>query len=155
MPARCKLSRFQAWVAGWSTLKNAQARIRIAGRESVETGAENDVLRHALPDRLRQLIFGITAACRDKCPKGASDGTLSLFLTRAQFFGCFTPNDRQGQRIVQHSGMVKKLVRGAPNRNPMGCPAEFPFLQPYYPVSAARTALHSSQGQTSRRNCHE
>jgi len=25
--------------------------------------------------------------------------------------------------------MVKELVRGAPNRNPMGCPAEFSLLQ--------------------------
>ena len=51
--------------------------------------------------------------------------------------------------------MVKELVRGATNRNPVGRPAELPFLQRYYPVCAARTALHSSQGQTSRKNCHE
>jgi len=43
-------------------LENAQIRMRIAIRECIEAGPENDVLPRTALDSIRQLIFGIAAA---------------------------------------------------------------------------------------------
>ena len=65
-------------------------------------------------------------------------------------------DNRQSQRDVENLGLIEKLVCGTSKCNSVGRPAESSIPQRRYPAfTAVRAALHSSHGQTSRKNCHE
>jgi hypothetical protein len=89
--------------------------MRVAVGEGVEAGAENGILRDALLDGFRQLVFGIPAPCRHKRAKGASNRVLAFVRTGAQFLRGVGPDYRQGQGTVEDFGLLKKLVGGAAN----------------------------------------
>jgi hypothetical protein len=103
--------------------------MRVAAGKGIQSGAEDDVLRHALLDSLRQLVFSIPAPCRHKRTKGASHRVIAFFGTGAQFLGGFRSDNRHGQGIVEDFGLVKKLMGGASESNLVRGPAESSLLQ--------------------------
>src|SRR5580704_202625 len=135
-------------------LKDSQSRVRVTVGKGIETGAEHDVLGHALRYGAGEFVLGIAAARRHECAEGAGKGMV-FFGIGPERFGSFGANNAQSQRVVEHPGPVEKLMRGPTNRHPLRGPAEFALLhwrplRAYAPVSRC-AALHSSQGQTSRR----
>src|SRR5258706_9248352 len=128
-------------------LKHLQPGMRIAVSEGVEPSSQDNVLPHALRESPRKLILGIPAARRHERPERPRKRVV-LFRIGSQLLFCFGTNDAQSQGIVEHSGLVKKLVRGAPNRHPLCSSAEGPLLHrsaPQLYVSVPSPALlHSS-----------
>ena len=136
--------------------------MRIAVGEGIEPGAEDHILPHAVPNGLREFVLGIAAARRHERPERTGESMVLLWV-RSQLFGSVCSYNPQRQWIVEHPGLVKKLVRGSSDRHPMRGSAEFTFFHAQNKLSVARTysslptraALHSSHGQTSRRNFQE
>jgi hypothetical protein len=103
--------------------------MRVAVSERIQAGAENNVLRHALLDRLRQLIFRIPAPRRHERTKGASNRVLTFVRIGLQFVSRLNSYNRHGKGIVKDFRLVKKLVRGASDGNLVRGPAESSLLQ--------------------------
>ena len=141
--------------------------MRIAVGESIESGAQDNVLSDAMCDRAGEFVFGVAAARCHESTKGAGKRVV-LFGVGSKLLRRFGADNQQSQRIVKNPGLVKKLVRGPANGDAVRSSAEFAFL--HFSIRTAQrgkddteklflyyrfAALHSLQGQTSRRNFQE
>ena len=108
-------------------LEHAQAAMRIAIREGVESRAEDNVLTDTTRDRTREFVLGVTAARCHESAESAGEGVV-LFGIGTEIVCGFGTDDPQGERVVENFWIVQQLVRGAANRHAMCGLAEFTFL---------------------------
>src|SRR5258708_38422480 len=136
-------------------LKRPQAGMRVAVGEGIESCAEHDVLPYALSDGARKFVLRIAAARRHESAKCARKG-MALFGIGSEFVLGFGADNPQCQRIVKNCGLIKKLVSGATNRDPLCCPAEWSLLhqRAHRPADCAVAAVESPRGQSSCRSPH-
>ncbi len=96
---------------------------RIAIGESIKPRAEHDILANSTLDGVRELIFSIAAAHGDECSQGAREGLGGC----GRRFG-FVTGDRDGERIVEHTGIVEDLVGRAAHGHTLGSTAGLSVL---------------------------
>jgi hypothetical protein len=76
-------------------------------------------LPHAAADRLRQLVFGITAAHGNECAQRSRE----RLLGGGRALGL--AGDGRRERIVENSGLIQELMGRAAHRDPLGSQAGF------------------------------
>ena len=59
-------------------LEHPQARVRVAVGEGIESGAQDNVLHHAMRDGAGQFVLGIAAARRHEGAERAGESMVSL-----------------------------------------------------------------------------
>jgi hypothetical protein len=101
--------------------------MRIAIGKSIESRAEDNILSYTVSDGPREFVFGVAAAGRHECAKGAGESVV-LFRIGSKIVCGRSADDPQSERIVENFGLIQQLVRGPANRHPMRSLAEFAFL---------------------------
>ena len=97
-------------------LEHSQSRERIAIGERIEARAEDDVLPHAAPVRLAELILG------KPTPRG--EGRAKKGIERRLVAERGVPvDDGERERIIEDDRLVEKLMRRPPLGDPLGGPA--------------------------------
>src|ERR1039458_7996363 len=87
--------------------EDAQAGMRIAVGEGVESGAEDDVLPDAVGDGACELIFGEAAAGGHEGPEGAGK-SMVLFRVGTEIVRRFGADDAESERIVKNFGLIER-----------------------------------------------
>jgi len=99
-------------VEGWSDFEDAQAPMRIAIGEGIESGAEDYKLPDALRHRASKFIFGEAAAGGHEGAKGAGK-SMVLLGGGTEGLARLRSDNAESERIVKNFGLIEKLVRGA------------------------------------------
>lgn len=94
-------------------LKDAKLCIRVSVGKGIESGAKQYVLFYSTLDRPSQVVFGITAACDEKCAKRDREGPVGPQRSSPQFLSVSRAEERNRNRIVKHHGRVVNLVSRA------------------------------------------
>jgi hypothetical protein len=88
--------------------EHAQAIVRIAIREGVQSGTENDELIESAGDRIAELIFHQTAACRDECTQSTIEGCpIDVRWISGQRARVLRADHSHRQWIVEHDRFVE------------------------------------------------
>ena len=108
-------------------LKHTQPGVRSPATDRVQASAEDHVLVYALPNGVSKLILRVAAARSHEGTERARKFMVFSGTGSKRFRGLDT-NNAQRQRIVEHLGLVKQLMRGPADRHPLRRSTEFTFL---------------------------
>src|ERR1700722_6759907 len=98
--------------------EHTQPRMRIAIGKSIESRAEDNILSYPVRAGPREFVFGIAAAGRHECAEGAGESVM-LFRIGSKIVCGLSADDPQSERIVENSGLIQQLGRGAADRHPI------------------------------------
>jgi hypothetical protein len=102
-------------------LEDAKIWKRIAVREGIETGTEQDVLGHAARDGLGQQVFRVTATRDEEGSKGNRERLAELCCGAFDLGQVFTAKDGNGDGIVEDERLrIVKLMCGSPHGDTEG-----------------------------------
>lgn len=114
--------------------KNPQLAMGAAKGKGIETGAEHNVLRNTLGKSDFELIFGISAARREKRTQSAGPRILLLVKLLLQQQSGFRADHFQCKWIVMDARLIEELMSGASDGDTVGGPAELTLLHKF-PIS--------------------
>jgi hypothetical protein len=98
--------------------EDSQLRMRISARESVQSGAQYDVLPDPACKGSADRLFAESASCRKKCARGARDLALDSRFFAPQCLCMTASYDSQCKGIVKDLRDVPNLVRCAAQGSP-------------------------------------
>jgi hypothetical protein len=94
--------------------------------EGIEARPEEDILREAGTPGVDELILDEAGAYGQKRAEiGGGRTPLVVDRVSPKRLGVFRPEDRKGQRIVEHRGEVEQLMGSAPEGDSIGRAAGF------------------------------